>query len=65
MLTKSLERLGGVGSRLGLQKLFPEPDRQTGPAGEGTSGTAEFPVTLLAAIQGSRNCYLETAPQTS
>lgn len=55
MLTKSLEGLEGVGFRLGLQKWFPEPDCQTGPAGKGTYGTAEFLVALLATVQGSRN----------
>ena len=67
VLTKSLEGLGGEGSRLGLQKCFPEPDCQPGLPGEGVRepplALPEFQMTLLAIIQGSRNCCPETAPE--
>ena len=63
VLTKSLEGLKGVGSRLGLQKLFPEPEHQTGPPGGGSHRRCRVPDGIAHSIQGSRNCYPETAPQ--
>lgn len=42
-------------------RLLIRPSR--GGSQEATPATSEFQMTLLAAVQGSGNCYSETAPQ--